>query len=133
MPGFLSSSLLQKSNEDYIEHKDLFLSPLIRKLSYAFLTLIIGAYAVFALRGPQGIPALIEKWDEVRRLEQDNAELQQKIREKRDRLKRLSERQDELELEMRKELNRVKEGEKTLILPEGPEATTPAESKPAQP
>lgn len=82
------------------------------------MILIVSAYAIFALRGPQGIPALVDKWDEVRRLEQDNAILQQKIREKRDRIKRLGERQDELELEMRKELNHVKQGEKTLILPE---------------
>lgn len=96
--------------------------------------LIIGAYAVFALRGPQGIPALIDKWNEVRVLEQENAELQQKIREKRDRLKRLSERQDELELEMRKELNQVKQGEKTLILPETPDTNPPAASPaPIQP
>ena len=94
------------------------MSSLIRRLGYAFVVLVVGAYAVFALRGPQGIPALIEKWDEVRRLEQDNAVLEQKIREKKDRIKRLSERQDELELEMRKELNQVKPGEKTLILPE---------------
>ncbi len=103
------------------------MSPLIRKLSYAFVALIVGAYAVFALKSPQGIPALMEKWDEVRRLEQENAALEQKIKEKRDRINRLNERQDELELEMRKELNRVKQGEKTLILPDHSESS-PAES-----
>jgi cell division protein FtsB len=77
-----------------------------------------GSYAAFMLRGPQGIPALIEKWEEVRKLERENADLAEKIRQKKERIRRLDEKGDELELELRKEMLQVKPGEKILILPE---------------
>jgi cell division protein FtsB len=96
-------------------------------MSYALAIVIAGAYAVFALRGPQGVPALMEKWDEVHRLEQENADLQEKIREKRARIERLEKRPDELELEIRQGLNQVKPGEKVLILPDA----APTEAEPA--
>jgi cell division protein FtsB len=107
-------------------------TPLLRKFAYAFVVLVAGSYAVFALRGPQGIPALMEKWEEVRRLEQENAVLQQQIREKKERIGRLKQRPDELELEIRKETMQVKPGEKILILPEPAADPAPA-APPAQP
>jgi cell division protein FtsB len=85
-----------------------------------------GSYAAFMLRGPQGIPALIEKWEEVRQLERENAELNEKIRQKKERIRRLDERPEEIELELRKEMRQLKPGEKILILPE-PDDTSEAE------
>lgn len=95
-------------------------------MGWSLAVVITCVYAVVVLRGPQGIPALIEKWDEVRRLEQENADLQSKIREKRERIKELKEKDSTLEMELRKDLLQMKPGEKTLILPETP-ASTPAE------
>ncbi len=102
------------------------MSTLIRRVSYALAILAVGTYAVFVLRGPQGIPALIGKWEEVRQLEQDTAELQEKIRQKKERIRRLADMRDELELEMRKELMQLKPGEKLLILPDNPESNSSA-------
>ena len=124
----------RKGNCDYIELS--LVTPLLRKFAYVFVVLVASTYAIFALKGPQGLPALMEKWAEVRALEQENAALQQQIREKRDRIDRLRKRPDELELEIRRETMQVKPGEKVLILPEaentgpesenaGPEAQTP--------
>lgn len=109
------------------------MSPLIRKLGWTLAALIAGAYALFALRGPQGIPALIEKWDQVRKLEQENAELQQRIREKRERIKELGDKKSALELEVRKDLQQMKAGEKTLILPDTGESKVPDPPVSAQP
>ncbi len=90
------------------------------------MTLIAGAYALFALRGPQGLPALKEKWEEVRQLEFENQQLEERIRQKREQVKRLA-MESELEIETRKELMQVKPGEKTLILPDAePETAAPA-------
>ena len=93
-------------------------TPLLRKFAYALVALLAGTYAIFALKGPQGIPALIAKWEEVRSLEQENAALQQQIREKKERIERLKKRPDELELEIRRETMQVKPGERVLILAE---------------
>lgn len=108
------------------------MNPLIRKLGWTLATLLAGAYALFALRGPQGIPALMDKWDQVRQLEQENAELREKIRQKRDRIQELREKESALELEVRKDLQQMKPGEKTLILPNSPETKEEATS-PSQP
>jgi cell division protein FtsB len=94
------------------------LSSSLRRSAIVLVLIGAGSYAAFLLRGPQGIPALIEKWEEVRRLERENAELAEKIRQKKDRIRRLDERTEELELELRKEMMQVKPGEKILILPE---------------
>ncbi len=110
----------RKGNCDYIELS--LVTPLLRKFAYVFVVLVASTYAIFALKGPQGIPALMEKWAEVRALEQENAALQQQIRDKRDRIDRLRKRPDELELEIRRETMQVKPGEKVLILPESESA-----------
>jgi cell division protein FtsB len=101
------------------------LSSSLRRFAIVLVVVGVGSYAAFLLRGPQGIPALIEKWEEVRKLERENAELAEKIRQKKERIRRLDERGEELELELRKEMLQVKPGEKILILPES--EVTPAE------
>lgn len=102
------------------------MSSSLQRAVYLVLTLVGVTYAAFMLRGPQGIPALVEKWDEVRKLEKENAEINEKIRQKQERIRRLDQRQEELELEFRKEMQEVKPGEKILILPEAEEPSSPA-------
>jgi len=79
-------------------------------------TLVVGAYAVYALRRPEGIPALIDKWTEVRTLEQSNQRLRLEIDGKKDRIRALKEKESELEIEMRRELQHLKKDEKMLII-----------------
>ena len=108
------------------------MSPLLRKMGWSLAVVLTCAYAVVALRGPQGVPALLEKWDEVRKLEQENADLEAKIRQKRERIRELQEKDSALEMELRKDLLQMKPGEKTLILPESsePAAEPAAETQP---
>lgn len=107
-----------------------FLYPLVsaalRKLGWLLAVLLVGTYAVFALRGPQGLPALIGKWEEVRQLEQEHQQIKEQIRQKRERLDRLKEKEDEMEIELRRDLQQLKPGEKMMVLPE-------SESKSADP
>jgi len=105
---------------DYKQVKDFVLTPLFKKLGYATAALVAGGYAYAALQGPQGLPSLIDKWEEVRRLEKENADLRRKIEEKRARLKALE--GEAVEFEVRRELQHLKPGEKTLII-EAPPST----------
>jgi cell division protein FtsB len=81
--------------------------------------LIVGcAYGIVALRGPQGLPALMEKRREVERLQEQNATLAREIQMKRERITRLMTSSSEQELEIRKQLKLVRPGETTFILPD---------------
>ena len=90
----------------------------------------IGAYGLAALRGPQGLPALREKWNEIRQFEEENANLQRENDYRRDRIKKLESSPSEQELEIRKKLKLLRPGETSFILPEQPKLDQP---KPASP
>ena len=86
---------------------------------------LIGAYGVVALRGPQGIPALKEKWNEIRKVEEENANLQRENEYRRQRIQKLEGNPSEQELEIRKKLKLLRPGETSFILPEPPKTETP--------
>jgi cell division protein FtsB len=92
----------------------------LAKLAVVMVTLMVACYAFFTLRG--GIPALLEKQQQVRQLEQRNAELARQIGEKRERIQRLRDSETEQELEIRQRLKLVRPGEKVFIL-QDPKAT----------
>ena len=79
---------------------------------------LIGAYGLRELRGPDGFPALRQRWDEIRQLEEDNANLQRENDYRRDRIKKLASSPSEQELEIRKKLKLLRPGETSFILPE---------------
>lgn len=79
---------------------------------------LIGAYGVVALRGPQGVPALLEKQHEIRKLQEQNANLAREIQYKRQRIERLKHSPSEQEMEIRKQFKMLRPGETTFILPE---------------
>src|SRR5580700_6165208 len=81
---------------------------------------LIGAYGLSELRGPQGLPALREKWNEIRQLEEENANLQRENDYRRDRIRKLESSPSEQELEIRKKLKLLRPGETSFILPEMP-------------
>jgi cell division protein FtsB len=85
---------------------------------------VVGAYGLAELRGPQGLPALREKWDEIRQFEEENANLQRENDYRRDRIKKLESSPSEQELEIRKKLKLLRPGETSFILPEQPKPAT---------
>ena len=76
------------------------------------------AYGWIALRGPQGLPALLEKHREIRRLEEQNAALAHENQLRRERVLRLESSRSEQEMEIRKQLKLLRPGETTFILPD---------------
>lgn len=81
---------------------------------------VIAGYGWIALRGPQGLQALVEKRREIRQLEEQNAAMALENERRRERILRLQESTSEQEMQIRKQLKLVRPGETTFILPEAP-------------
>jgi cell division protein FtsB len=94
----------------------------IRRIGILAALAIVGAYAFVALRGPRGMPALMEKRREIRELEEQNANLEREIQRKRERIERLKNSPSEQEMEIRKQLKLLRPGETSFILPEKPQS-----------
>ena len=93
---------------------------IVRRAAILIVFGLIGTYGYFVLRGPQGISALEEKRREIRRLEEENSNLQRENEYRRDRIKKLEQSPSEQELEIRKKLKLLRPGETSFILPEQP-------------
>ena len=103
----------------------------VRRVLILVAFALIGAYGLVELRGPQGLPALRERWNEIRQFEEENANIQRENDYRRDRIKKLESSPSEQELEIRKKLKLLRPGETSFILPEQakPVSDQPAESK----
>lgn len=104
----------------------------IRRITYGAAAIVLGAYIVIALRGPQGIPALLEKRREIRALEEQNANLSKQIADEQERVRKLKESKSAQETEVRKEWNLQRPGDVTLMLPDQP-GQTPASGATTKP
>ena len=102
---------------------------LIRRVAVLIVFVLVGVYGYMSLRGPQGIPALMDKWREIRKLEEDNASLQRENDYRRERIKKLQESPSEQELEIRKQLKLLRPGETSFILPDQPNTAVTPEVK----
>ena len=89
---------------------------LLPRFAYAAAVLLICGYGFVALRGPGGIPGLLDKQRQIRELEQRNAALARQIEQKREHINRLQDSQTEQEREVREHLKLVKPGEKIFVL-----------------
>jgi len=86
------------------------------RLGYVVAFLAVVSYAFFTLRGPRGIPALLEKEKQIEAMEKHNADMAKDNERLRERIQRLSDNPAEQELEIRQRLKLVHPGEKVYIL-----------------
>ena len=96
------------------------MASLLRRVAFVAAFLFLAAYGVVALRGPQGIPALLEKQQEIRRLQETNTDLQREIQRKKERIERLKHSASEQQMEIRKQLKLLRPNETEFVLPETP-------------
>lgn len=89
-------------------------APLAR-IAYAVALFAVLGYAFITLRGPHGVPGLLEKQRQIRSMEQDNQQLNQEIGRLQDHIRRLDSDPGEQELEIRQRLKLLKPGEKVYI------------------
>ena len=90
--------------------------PPAAKIVYILAFLILGSYAFVVLRGPKGIPGLLDKQHQIRVMEQSNSALAQENERVRERIERLTGDPAQQELEIRQRLKLVHPGEKVYIL-----------------
>ena len=76
------------------------------------------AYALVAFRGPNGVPALMEKRRQITVLQEQNATLAADNQRKRERIEKLDKDRAVQELEIRKRLKLLRPGETQFILPD---------------
>jgi cell division protein FtsB len=109
---------------------DVFLQRNFRRAGYAVGVGVLAAYGWMALRGPQGIDALLAKHREIRMLEEQNAATARENERRRDHIKRLQDSQSEQDMEIRKQLKLIRPGETTFILPDTPKDPGPPKQEP---
>ena len=89
-------------------------APLSRS-AYAIALLMVISYAFFTLRGPKGVPGLLERQRQIQELEKRNTALAREIEQKREHIKRII---GDPEMEIRQRLKLVHPGEKIYIVGE---------------
>jgi cell division protein FtsB len=92
----------------------------IRRVVFVIAFGLVGAFGYITLRSPQGLPALRQKWGEIRQMEEQNAALQRENEYRSARIKKLQQNPSEQELEIRKKLKLLRPGETSFILPDQP-------------
>ena len=104
-----------------------------RRTGYIVVVGVAVIYGLVALRGPQGISALLDKRREVRMLEEQNAAQAAENERRRERIHRLEQNSTEQEMEIRKQLKLLRPGETTFILEDPPKAAPAHGAPPSQP
>ena len=92
-------------------------APLTRSV-YIMAFFVVISYAFFTLRGPKGIPGLLERQRQIQETEKRNTALARDIEQKREHIKRLADSPAEQEKEIRQRLKLVHPGEKVYIVGE---------------
>jgi cell division protein FtsB len=87
----------------------------VKRLTMTVALLGAGAYAVYTLRGPRGIPGFLERQEEIRRLQTQNADLERENLRKREQIERLKNSDAEKDRIIRERLKLLRPGEKTFI------------------
>jgi len=88
----------------------------VPKAVFAAAFMAIIGYAAYTLRGPGGIPGLIEKQQRIEALEKRNAALAKEVERKRNYLQRLRDNPEAQDLEIRRRWKYVPPGETVFIL-----------------
>ena len=104
-----------------------------RRTGYIIAVGVVVIYGLVALRGPQGISALLDKRREVRMLEEQNAAQAAENERRRERIHRLEKNSTEQEMEIRKQLKLLRPGETTFILEDPPKGSAAPAASPSQP
>lgn len=106
------------------------MNSVFRTVVFSAAFVLLAVYGYFTLRGPQGIPALMEKRREIRQLEEENANLAREIEFKRERIRKLQESPSEQDLEIRKKLKMLHQNETEFVLPNSPKTDGPKTDDP---
>jgi cell division protein FtsB len=102
---------------------------LLRRLCLLLILLLIAAYAVAVLRGPNGLTALAARRQQIREMQEKNASLEADNKRKRERIELLKHHRETLDYEIREKLKLVKPGEEQVIVDGEPPAASVGPAK----
>lgn len=106
------------------------MNALLRRLGLLIVVLLVAAYAVVVLRGPNGLTALAARRQAIRDLQEKNSSLEAENKRKRERIELLKHNRETQDLEIREKLKLVRPGEEQVILDgEAPKPAAPAAEK----
>jgi cell division protein FtsB len=87
----------------------------MNRLAYVMAFFMVIVYAFFTLRGPRGIPGLLDRQRQIQQMEKTNTALAQEIEQKREHIQRLTDNPSEQEKEIRQRMKLVHPGERIYI------------------
>ena len=88
----------------------------LARIAGAVVLILAGLYVVQTLRGPHGVPEVVDKRRQIQQLREQNANLARENEQKRQRIIKLREDRSEQELEIRRRLKLLKQKETTFII-----------------
>ena len=92
---------------------------LLRQLGY-LAAIAVGCFYVFiVLKGPTGIPAMLERRQQIERMKEENEELKQEIRRRDTSIRHLEQSGEAKERAVREHKHKSKDNETVIYLPEG--------------
>lgn len=92
------------------------MSFLIRQLGFLAVAAVACFYVFVALRGPNGIPTMIEKRQQLERMRQENDALRQEIQRKKVVINQLQNSDDARKRAVREQTRKSMEGDVTIYL-----------------
>ena len=98
---------------------------LYRRIGFVAATAVLAGYGAVALFGPQGFFTLRERYQEIRRLERDNAELERGNRELEALISKVRNSRSQQEVIVKEKLKYTHKNETQFVLPD-------STSKPSQ-
>jgi cell division protein FtsB len=103
------------------------MKPVLLRFGYTVGLLVACFYVFLTLRGPNGIPRVIERRRIIREIEEHNADLARENQLLRERNQRLANNPTEQELEIRRRFKYSRPGDTVFIITgEDPKPSTPA-------
>ena len=93
---------------------------LYRRIGFVAATAVLAAYAGIALFGPQGFFTLRERYQEIRRMERENAELDRGNKDLQAIITKVRTSRSQQEVIVKDKLKYTHENETQFVLPENP-------------
>jgi cell division protein FtsB len=100
------------------------MSFLFRQLAYVAAFVLVGLYVFTMLKGPQGVPAMLERRQELLKTERENEALRKQIEEQKRYLEQLAEDPATRERVVREKTGKQKPNETTIIYDEEQKGST---------
>jgi cell division protein FtsB len=91
---------------------------LYRRIGFVAATAVLAGYAAVALFGPQGFFTLRERYQEIRRLERENAEIERGNKELQDLIVKVRNSRSQQEVIVKDKLKYTHKNETQFVLPE---------------